>query len=363
MIPLLLLLGCGGNGNEPEPIPGNVSISVSPETLQISASSGTENLKVSASNEWGISSNQGWCKVTPSGGVAGNTVVKVSVDGNPSDKTRTATITFTAGTFSQHYTVTQKGQIPSGDIPTPSGYTLVWQEEFNAPRQSDGKAVLPDKSRWYYEVAEPGWVNNEKQKYVEGVFQGDTVTSIYDGTLKIVARKKGDVVISGRINTTESWTYGYFEARLKVPGGKGTWPAFWMMPKNFSNWPDDGEIDIMEYVGYNPNVVHSSIHCKAYYHSIGTQKTASRNIADAETQFHVYAVEWTPDHIKGFVDGTNYFTFLNDKKGDKNTWPFHTPFLLKLNLAWGGDWGGAEGIDESKLPAVYEIDYVRVFQR
>ncbi|WP_298649270.1 family 16 glycosylhydrolase [uncultured Proteiniphilum sp.] len=474
IIPLLVLLGCGENGNEPEPKPTNVTISVSPETLNLSASAGSESINVNSNAEWGISSDQSWCKTSPSGGVGGNTVIKVSVESNTSEQPRTATLTFTSGTFSKQYTVTQKGLVQLIDIPdvafkaycianfdtdkdgqiseqevrsittldvsskgigslqgiekfvsltsldcsgnqlqeldirnntnlqnldctsnpsltkilvwtgfiptgtfkkpaaaeyvypeisTPPGYTLVWQEEFNEPRLPEGKAVLPNTAKWYYETAEPGWVNNEKQKYVAGVFQGDTVTSVYDGTLKIVARKQGNVVISGRINTNESWTYGYFEARLKVPGGKGTWPAFWMMPKNFNKWPDDGEIDIMEYVGYDPDVVHSSIHCKAYYHSIGTQKTGTKKIANAETEFHIYALEWTADYIKGFVDGVEYFRFDNDKKGNKDTWPFDAPFLLKLNLAWGGDWGGAQGIDESKLPAIYEIDYVRVFQR
>lgn len=495
MIPLLVLLGCGDNGNEPEPKPTNVSISVSPETLNLSASAESESISINSNAEWGISSDQAWCKVSPSGGVAGNATVRVSVEKNLSDEPRNATLTFTSGAYSKQYAVTQVGfvqliDIPDAafkaycianfdtdkdgqisekevklittldisskgisslkgiekfvsltslncqhnslqsinmsglkllkslncadnqlqeldlrlsinletldcssnpslrrilvwtgftapatfkkpdhatyvypEIPTPSGYSVVWQEEFNEPRLPDGKAVLPNIAKWHYEVAEPGWVNNEKQKYVAGVFQGDTVTSIYDGTLKIVAKKQGNVVISGRINTNDSWTYGYFEARLKVPGGKGTWPAFWMMPKNFKNWPDDGEIDIMEYVGYDPNVVHSSIHCKAYYHSINTQKTATKRIANAETEFHVYATEWTPDYIKGFVDGVEYFRFDNDKTGNKNTWPFDAPFLLKLNLAWGGDWGGAQGIDESKLPAIYEIDYVRVFQK
>lgn len=98
-------------------------------------------------------------------------------------------------------------------------------------------------------------------------------------------------------------------------------------------------------------------------HMIGTQKGAQKTISGAETQFHIYAVEWTADYIKGFVDGEEYFRFNNDGAGNKETWPFNVPFYLKLNLAWGGDWGGAQGVDESKLPATYEIDYVRVYQK
>jgi beta-glucanase (GH16 family) len=165
------------------------------------------------------------------------------------------------------------------------------------------------------------------------------------------------------MNTLDGWLYGYFEARLKLPGGRGTWPAFWMMPKNFTAWPDDGEIDIMEEVGYRPNYVLATIHCKAYYHGIGTQKSGEKYVATAESDFHVYAVEWTPDYIWGFVDGERYFEFPNDKRGNRNTWPFNAPFYLKLNLAWGGNWGGAEGVDEAALPARYEVDYVRVFQK
>ncbi len=247
------------------------------------------------------------------------------------------------------------------EIVTPAGYTLVWQDEFNAT--SDGRNSMPDKSLWWYETGANGWGNNEIQNYIAGATGKDTCAVVSDGTLKIIAKRVGDAVYSVRMNTSQSWTYGYFEARLKLPKGKGTWPAFWMMPKNYKSWPEDGEIDIMEEVGYRPNYISSSIHCKAYYHKIGTQKTSEKFVATADSEFHVYAVEWSADFIKGYVDGVNYFTFENDKKGDKDTWPFTEPFYLKLNLAWGGDWGGAMGVDEKALPCTYEVDYVRVFQK
>lgn len=243
------------------------------------------------------------------------------------------------------------------------GYKLIFQDEFNDSRSSNGKPVLPNTDKWWYENLPKGAVNNELQTYVSGVSGTDTVAAISDGTLKIIARKKGTDIISARINTKESWQYGYFEARLRMPSGRGTWPAFWMLPKDFKHWPLDGEIDIMEYVGYDPNVVHCTVHTQKYNHSIGTQVGKSITVANAETEFHVYAVEWTADYIRGFVDGKQYFEFLNDKKGDVTTWPFDKPFYLKLNLAWGGDWGGAKGVDETKLPATYEIDYVRVYQK
>lgn len=245
---------------------------------------------------------------------------------------------------------------------TPVGYSLVWQDEFNDPREG-GKAVLPSATNWSFETGNHGWGNNELQNYVAGISGTDTCAKIYNRSLKIVAKKVGSQVLSVRMNSTQSWLYGYFEARLKLPVGKGTWPAFWMLPKNFTAWPDDGEIDIMEEVGYNPNYISSSIHCKAYYHSIGTQKTAEKHVPTAQTEFHVYAVEWTEDFIKGYIDGVKYFEFNNDHQGNKNTWPFNVPFYLKLNLAWGGNWGGAQGVDETCLPATYEVDYVRVFQK
>lgn len=249
------------------------------------------------------------------------------------------------------------------EINTPMGYSLVWQDEFNTPRKAGGKPELPNTALWWYETGANGWGNNEIQNYVSGFKNADTCAAIYDGTLKIILKKTGSEVLSVRMNTSASWTYGYFEARMKLPPGKGTWPAFWMMPKNFTAWPKDGEIDIMEHVGYRPNYIHSSVHTQAYYHSIGTQKTAERYVSTAQSEFHVYAVEWTADYVKGFVDGVNYFTFNNDKTGNYDTWPFFKPFYLKLNMAWGGNWGGAQGVDETALPATFEIDYVRVFQK
>ena len=246
------------------------------------------------------------------------------------------------------------------DIPTPAGYELVWQEEFN-----ESATGLPDTRKWWYETAEPGWVNNELQTYIAGK-KGDIVTAdVSDGTLKIRAIKDGNRVYSARVNTNEGWTYGYFEARLKLPKGKGTWPAFWMMPTVWSGWPQGGEIDIMEHVGCVPTEVSSSIHCQAYYHAIGTQKTAAKKIATVMDEFHVYALEWTPEYIKTYVDGVQLFHYNPDnypKGRNADTWPFNKPFQLKLNLAWGGDWGGMYGVDESCLPATFEIDYVRVFQ-
>lgn len=117
--------------------------------------------------------------------------------------------------------------------------------------------------------------------------------------------------------------------------------------------------DIMEEVGANANYVSSSIHYTSYNHSLGTQKTAEQFLSTAETAYHIYALEWTEDYIKCFIDGIELFTFIKDKTENKDTWPFDAPFYLKLNLAWGG----YLGVDDSALPTTYEIDYVRVFQK
>jgi beta-glucanase (GH16 family) len=255
-------------------------------------------------------------------------------------------------------TATQSGHVPAG-------YSLVWKDEFNAPRKTTTAIATPDPAEWTYEVG--AIRNNELQDYVSGKEGKGHAATISDGILKIAVQKSGTGKrpTSACVNTKRSWKYGYFEARLKLPVGKGTWPAFWMMPANAGRWPDCGEIDIMEEVGRAPNVIHSTIHCKAYNHVRGTAKGQQTKVPTAESEFHIYAVEWTEDFIRGFVDGQRYFEFPNDKKGNKDTWPFDVPFYLKLNLAWGGDWGGGgkQDVDESKLPATYEIDYVRVYQK
>jgi hypothetical protein len=358
-----MLFGCGSNDpSDREPLPvAEPYLSISPSEISIQGNGTAQSIALTSNIEWTVSSDAEWCSCSPKSGSVGSVNVLVSATSNYTGNVRSAELTFTAGTVTKKCKVRQEStQVVSY---VPSGYSLVWQDDFNDARTGSGKAVLPNTAEWWFETGASGWGNNELQNYIPGVLGNDTCAAIFDGSLKITAKKASGQVLSVRMNTNESWTYGYFEARLKLPQGKGTWPAFWMLPKNFKNWPDDGEIDIMEEVGYRPNWVASSIHCKAYYHSIGTQKTAEKFISTAESDFHIYAVEWTEDYIYGFIDGSRYFTFTNDKTGNKNTWPFNVPFYLKLNLAWGGDWGGSQGVDESKLPATYEIDYVRVYQK
>ena len=244
-------------------------------------------------------------------------------------------------------------------------WKLVWSDEFDY-------SGLPDPSKWGYDVGGHGWGNKESQYYTERRKENARVE---DGHLIIEARRDG----SGRNKYTSArlvskgkgdWTYGRFEVSAKLPSGRGTWPAIWMLPsqKSYGNggWPDNGEIDIMEHVGYDPNVVHGSAHTRAYYHSIGTQKTGTIEVPNAGTAFNLYSVEWTPKEIRWYVNGKHYFTFLNERAtqptADYKQWPFDKPFHMILNLAVGGKWGGKLGIDKSIWPKRMEIDYVRVYQ-
>lgn len=151
------------------------------------------------------------------------------------------------------------------------------------------------------------------------------------------------------------------EVRAKLPKGKGTWPAIWMLSKNIKKWPDDGEIDIMEHVGYNQGFIHASVHTKKYNHIIGTQKTDTRLVKDATEKFHVYRADWPPEKIEMFIDNKKYFTYINTEK-TYDAWPFDQPFYLILNQAVGGNWGGKEGVDSTIYPQKFLIDYVRVYK-
>ena len=160
------------------------------------------------------------------------------------------------------------------------------------------------------------------------------------------------------------WLYGRIEVNAKLPKGRGTWPAIWMLSSDwaYGAWPESGEIDIMEHVGYNPNVIHGSTHCNKYVHTKGTQKTGTINISDAVGAFHNYILEWNKDSIKVFVDDKHYFTSINEQRGWEY-WPFFKDFHLILNVAVGGSWGGAQGIDATVFPQKMEVDYVRVYKK
>jgi beta-glucanase (GH16 family) len=247
----------------------------------------------------------------------------------------------------------------------PGSWRLVWSDEFNY-------SGVPDPAKWQYDVGAHGWGNKELQNYT---FARKENSRVENGRLIIEVRRDGpqtQMYTSARLVSKGKgdWTYGRFEVRAKLPSGRGTWPAIWMLPtlKSYGDggWPDNGEIDIMEHVGFDPNVVHGSVHTRAYYHSIKTQKSARTVVPTSQTEFNVYAVEWTPQEIRWYVNDNHYFTFKNERltnpTADHKQWPFDKPFHLILNVAVGGIWGGTHGVDDSIWPQRMEIDYVRIYE-
>jgi len=240
-----------------------------------------------------------------------------------------------------------------------NSYKLVWSDEFNY-------TGLPDTTKWNYDIG-VGF-NNEKQYYRKESIENSFVK---DGLLHIVALKKdfeNRHYTSARLTTYGKYTlkYGKIEVKAKLPKGKGTWPAIWMLGKNrqIVGWPLCGEIDIMEHVGKDPNVIHVSLHTKFYNFWKKNQSTHFEKISDVSNSFHLYGLEWTSKKIKFFIDNKLFYEVTKGENGRIITdegWPFNKPFYLILNLAIGGDWGGA--IDNSIFPSEMQVDYVRVYQK
>ena len=240
---------------------------------------------------------------------------------------------------------------------------LVWSDEFNYKG-------LPDSLKWGYDIGRGcpqncGWGNNELQYYTDHNIQN---ARVQNGKLIIEARKEkvGDADYSSVRLVTKNkgdWKYGRFEIRAKLPKGKGMWPAIWMLPTKwvYGGWPNSGEIDIMENVGYWPDSLLGSIHTGAYNGMRGTQKTKGVNRKDLSSSFHIYAVEWTAESICFFIDNEKYHVFNNSHSGSQ-AWPFDKEFHLLMNIAVGGNWGGKFGVDDKIFPQKMEIDYVRVYQ-
>ncbi|TDK19436.1 glycoside hydrolase family 16 protein [Luteimonas aestuarii] len=252
------------------------------------------------------------------------------------------------------------GNVPAADAALGEGEwrfsdAPVWQDEFDYEGQ-------PDPAKWGYDLGGTGWGNNELQYYTDRAHN----VHVAEGMLTIVARREdheGNAYTSARLVSKHKgdFLYGRFEVRAKLPTGLGTWPAIWMLPTDqaYGGWPHSGEIDIMEHVGYDPGVVHASVHTGAYHHSIGTQKTATKRVQGVGEDFHVYRVDWTPRDIRAFIDGEEVFVFANEGTGPA-AWPFDQRFHLLLNIAVGGDWGGQKGVDETAFPASMVVDWVRV---
>ena len=348
--------GCGGDDDDSAA--SDVAITASVENISAPAEGGTYTVQVSTTGkEWGTYVDQKFVTVQAQGTASQQGTLTITVEANPYTEVRTANVSLMSGSARKTVVVSQAAA-DKDTYPAPAGYRLVWHDEFDS-----GSELNADN--WTHEVQGSGWVNHELQNYVNHVTPGGSrVTEVSNGKLRITALKESGKIYSGRVyaHVKEGWTYGYFEASIKLPKGKGTWPAFWMMPVNFRSWPADGEIDIMEEVGADPNRVSSSLHANAHVHTNGTQVTHEMYLEGAEGEFHTYAIEWTAKNITTYVDGQVQLSYDNRGLG-RDDWPYDDPFYVILNLAWGGDWGGYKGVDESALPCTMEVDYVRVFQK
>lgn len=244
-----------------------------------------------------------------------------------------------------------------------SKWSLIWNDEFE-------KNGLPDSTKWNYDIGGHGWGNNEKQYYLSNSLEN---AYIKNGHLHIKALQKkyeNSAYTSAKLTTyqRQSIQYGKIEVKAKLPRGKGTWPAIWMLPETIKTkeepWPLCGEIDIMEHVGNDPNVVHTSLHSELYNHIKRTQITYFDTLTDVFDTFHTYGIEWDENSIRFIYDGKLYFETHKGKDGKVSTnegWPFDKPYFLILNLAIGGNWGGE--IDPGIFPCEMVIDYVRIFKR
>ncbi|MEV5496510.1 family 16 glycosylhydrolase [Nonomuraea fuscirosea] len=242
----------------------------------------------------------------------------------------------------------------------PAPGPLVWSDEFDG---AAGSAV--DQSKWRFDTGGGGWGNNEHQYYTDTT---RNAAKDGNGNLVITARRENPAnfpcwygtcqYTSARLLTRDTFTraYGRFEARMKLPRGQGIWPAFWML--GGTTWPDNGEIDIMENIGREPNTVHGTIHGPGYSGGggIGAGYTIGTPFADA---FHTFAVDWSPNLIIWYVDGNEYQRRTPSDLGG-NRWVFDHPFFMIMNLAVGGNWPGYPD-GSTTFPQTLTVDYVRVY--
>lgn len=239
---------------------------------------------------------------------------------------------------------------------TKDDLTCVWQDEF----EYEG---VPDTSKWKYQTGAGGWGNNELQYYTDNTSTADTAI-VEDGHLKIKAYNNGSGWKSARLNSKQSWKYGYIEARLKITDRYGAWPAFWMMPQNsvYGGWPDSGEIDIMENA---PNVgnhkVFSTLHASGHNGGSGAGIGSKFYDSNLSSEWHTFGVMWTEEKITAYYDDVAVGSYVNDGTGYVN-WPYDKEFYIILNLAIGGKLGGDQYVNSLNGQAEFLVDYVRVYQ-
>ncbi len=243
-----------------------------------------------------------------------------------------------------------------------NNFELVWYDEF------DGSTVSADK--WLFETGQHGWGNNEWQNYTSG--ENSTIS---DGKLSITAKKTGDGqkvgdYTSSRMNSKTNFTYGRFEIKAKMPEdkGPGLWPAIWMLGqsiKDGTSWPLCGEIDIMEYVSFDPNHVSCAIHTESNNHRKGNAISSGHvPLSTAEEEYHIYGLLWTKRWLKFYRDDVDnvILEYKRPNNFNKENWPYDEPAFILLNVAVGGDYGGAHGVNDDIFPASMDVEYVRVYQ-
>jgi beta-glucanase (GH16 family) len=242
---------------------------------------------------------------------------------------------------------------------------LVMSEEFD----TDG---LIDPKIWTLETGTGvnGWGNNELQYYTDRTENA----SVQNGILIVKAIKEdynGASYTSARLITKDSLEqqYGRFEARIKLPTGQGMWPAFWLLGANNGDgtdgsevWPNSGEIDIMEYRGQEPTIIHGSIHGPGYSGANPITKSYALENDRFDTGFHVFGIEWTESYINYYVDDVLYNQITREQVEEKGTWVFDQPFFIIINLAVGGDYPGAPNA-ETVFPQTMLVDYVKVYKK
>ena len=244
----------------------------------------------------------------------------------------------------------------SNVVLTKHGLNLVWQDEFEY-------SGVPDTSKWKYQTGAGGWGNNELQNYLDNTTEAKTAV-VEDNVLKIKAYKSGSKWYSARLNTKESWKYGYIEARLKVTDRKGAWPAFWMMPQKsvYGGWPNSGEIDIMENAPSTcgNHKAFSTLHAEGHYAANGAGIGSKVYDDDFSSEWHTFGILWEEDKITCFYDDKERGSYSNN--GTVRDWPYDEDFYIILNLAIGGDLGGTNDAGSLNGKAEFLVDYVRVYQ-
>ena len=235
---------------------------------------------------------------------------------------------------------------------------LVWQDEFDGPAGQS-----PDTTNWQYDIG-TNWGNSQLEYDTD---RPENVSLDGGGHLTIIARREdylGRAYTSARINTRGRFEQarGRFEARMKLPSGQGLWPAFWLLGGDFGTvgWPTCGEIDIMEYRGQEPRVVHGSLHGPGYSGGSALTSRFELPLGAFDTDFHVFAVEWRPERITWLVDGIAYRSVTPADLPPGTRWVFDHPFFVILNVAVGGNYVGGPGPDTT-FPQTMTVDYVRAF--